>query len=117
MRTNMRFGSVAVAIAVAAVVSGGLMVQTRKACAQQQKTSFAEDVMPIFKGRCMDCHRPGGAGYDKSGLELSTYEGLMKGRNSDDGDPRRRREQQPHVAAGLACVCGAAHGSRSGEEF
>jgi mono/diheme cytochrome c family protein len=41
--------------------------------------SFAEDVFPIFKGRCVDCHRAGGEGYEKSGLDLTTYEGLMKG--------------------------------------
>jgi len=46
---------------------------------QAPKTSFAEDVFPIFKGRCADCHRPGGAGYEASGLDLTTYEGLMKG--------------------------------------
>lgn len=78
MRTNIRFGSVAAAVALAALVGGGVVTQTREACAQQ-KTSFAGDVLPIFKGRCMDCHRPGGAGYEKSGLDLSTYEGLMKG--------------------------------------
>ena len=27
----------------------------------------------------MSCHQPGGAGYEKSGLDLTTYEGLMKG--------------------------------------
>ena len=42
-------------------------------------TSFAEDVFPIFKGRCLDCHRPGASGYEVSGLDLTTYEGLMKG--------------------------------------
>lgn len=42
-------------------------------------TTFAEDVFPIFKGRCLDCHRPGGSGYEASGLDLTTYEGLMKG--------------------------------------
>ncbi|MDO8533586.1 MAG: c-type cytochrome domain-containing protein [Xanthobacteraceae bacterium] len=42
-------------------------------------TSFAEDVFPIFKGRCLDCHQPGGKGYEASGLDLRTYEGLMKG--------------------------------------
>jgi mono/diheme cytochrome c family protein len=45
----------------------------------KQKTSFSEDVFPIFKGRCLDCHRPGGQGYESSGLDLTTYEGLMKG--------------------------------------
>ena len=42
-------------------------------------TSFSEDIFPIFKGRCIECHQPGGQGYEKSGLDLTTYEGLMKG--------------------------------------
>ena len=51
-----------------------------KAAPKQTSTvSFAEDVFPIFKGRCVDCHRAGGEGYEKSGLDLTTYEGLMKG--------------------------------------
>ena len=41
--------------------------------------SFSEDILPILKGRCVSCHQPGGAGYEKSGLDLTTYEGLMKG--------------------------------------
>jgi hypothetical protein len=49
-------------------------------CAAKQEVSFSEDVYPIFKGRCIDCHHaPDGMGYQKSGLDLSTYEGLMKG--------------------------------------
>jgi mono/diheme cytochrome c family protein len=49
------------------------------ACAAQPATSFSEDVLPILKGRCVSCHQPGGSGLDKSGLDLTTYEGLMKG--------------------------------------
>jgi mono/diheme cytochrome c family protein len=41
--------------------------------------SFAEDVMPIFKGRCVSCHSPGQEGTEKSGLDLTSYEGVMKG--------------------------------------
>ena len=41
--------------------------------------SFKDDVLPIFKGRCIDCHQPGGVGYEKSGLDLTTYTGVMKG--------------------------------------
>ena len=51
-----------------------------KAVPKQTSTvSFAEDVFPIFKGRCIDCHRASAEGYEKSGLDLTTYEGLMKG--------------------------------------
>jgi len=48
-------------------------------CAASAIVSFQEDVFPIFKGRCIECHQPGGQGYEKSGLDLRTYEGLMKG--------------------------------------
>jgi hypothetical protein len=60
------------------VVGFGLPEPARKACAAEP-ISFAEDVFPIFKGRCVGCHQPGAEGYDKSGLDLTSYEGLMKG--------------------------------------
>lgn len=56
-----------------------LVVHPNPVCAADSETSFKEDVFPIFKGRCIDCHQPGGQGYEKSGLDLSTYDGLMKG--------------------------------------
>jgi mono/diheme cytochrome c family protein len=78
------------ALALVSLTSPALIVD---ACGQEAKpppkalpkqaakttVSFAEDVFPIFKGRCLGCHEPGGAGYEKSGFNLATYEGLMKG--------------------------------------
>jgi Planctomycete cytochrome C len=49
------------------------------ACAQRAKTSFSEDITPIFKGYCISCHQPGGQGYEASGLDLTSYDGVMKG--------------------------------------
>ncbi len=43
------------------------------------QVSFKEDVFPIIELRCLGCHQPGGKGYERSGLDLRTYEGLMKG--------------------------------------
>ncbi|VBB69433.1 hypothetical protein RIEGSTA812A_PEG_906 [invertebrate metagenome] len=40
---------------------------------------FSDDVKPILKLRCVECHQPGSEGYASSGLDLRTYEGLMKG--------------------------------------
>ena len=74
-----------IALAVTVVVSIGATLPTAGQNAAPAKksraptTSFSEDVFPIFKGRCIDCHRPGGAGYEASGLDLTTYEGVMKG--------------------------------------
>ena len=47
--------------------------------AAQDAVSFKEDVFPILELRCLECHVPGGEGYEKSGLDLRTNEGLMKG--------------------------------------
>ena len=41
--------------------------------------SFNEDVQPILHDYCVSCHSPGGKGHAKSGLDLTSYEGLMRG--------------------------------------
>jgi mono/diheme cytochrome c family protein len=64
------------AAAGVAFALAGYPGQVRAAGAE---ASFKEDVLPIFKGRCVECHAPGGDGYQKSGLDLRSYEGLMKG--------------------------------------
>ncbi len=43
------------------------------------KISFGEDIFPIIQIRCLKCHQPGKEGYEKSGFDLRTYEGLMRG--------------------------------------
>lgn len=41
--------------------------------------SFAKSVQPILKANCLQCHQPGGIGYERSGLDMRTYKSLMKG--------------------------------------
>ena len=73
-------------IALAAVpvvlLGAGAMLPSSTVCAAEPPLSFAEDVMPIFRGRCVSCHQPGGEGFEKSGLDLTSYAGLMKGTRS-----------------------------------
>lgn len=71
---------------LASVVVAGLstsgaavLAPVHQACAQQAQISYAEDIAPIFKGWCVSCHQPGGQGYEASGLDLTSYDGLMKG--------------------------------------
>jgi hypothetical protein len=72
--------AVGAALILALVAGGGAVVgPVSPVCADSSKMSFSEDVFPIFKGRCIQCHQPGGDGFEKSGLDLTTYEGLMKG--------------------------------------
>lgn len=47
--------------------------------AGKEDVSFKNDVRPIIHDYCLNCHIPGGKGYEKSGLDMSTYESLMKG--------------------------------------
>jgi mono/diheme cytochrome c family protein len=72
--------------AFASVVAAGLslagsaaLTPIGAACAAQAQVSYSEDIAPIFRGWCASCHAPGGEGEKASGLDLSTYDGLMKG--------------------------------------
>jgi hypothetical protein len=71
-------------LAGVAVLAGAMtlgiagVISSDDVCAAEP-VSFSEDVMPIFRGRCVDCHQPGGVAFEKSGLDLSTYAGVMKG--------------------------------------
>lgn len=49
------------------------------AFAKEEPISFAEDVQPVLQIRCVACHQAGAEGYEKSGFDLTSYEGLMKG--------------------------------------
>jgi hypothetical protein len=45
----------------------------------RSEVSFKLDVMPILQDHCISCHSPGGKGFLKSGLDMTSYEKLMKG--------------------------------------
>ena len=70
-----------VVLSMTLAVGGAVILAGRPspACAANAVVSFNDDILPIFKGRCVDCHQPGGVGYEKSGLDLRTYAGVMKG--------------------------------------
>jgi hypothetical protein len=41
--------------------------------------TYQADIKPILDANCVACHVPGGAGYEKTGLQLDSYEAMMKG--------------------------------------
>ncbi len=45
----------------------------------EQPVSYSRDVVPILQTNCVDCHTTSGQGLVKSGLDLGSYEGLLKG--------------------------------------
>jgi mono/diheme cytochrome c family protein len=47
--------------------------------AKNSPISFREDVLPVFQIRCAGCHSPEGEGYKASGVDLTTYKGVLAG--------------------------------------
>lgn len=66
--------------AIAVAMLGGLSLA---ACGPQgggrQEVSFKAQVQPVVKKHCAECHTGGGAGTQKSGFTVDSYQGLMKG--------------------------------------
>ena len=48
-------------------------------CDRTSPVSYSKDVRPIIDEHCMKCHKAGGEGEEKSGLNMETYADLMKG--------------------------------------
>ena len=49
-------------------------------CASQQVVSFQNDIDPILNEKCLQCHKPpDGVGYVQTGLDMQSYDSLMKG--------------------------------------
>jgi len=49
------------------------------ACDNEPAVSFSQDVKPILDQHCAECHLAGGEGTLASGLDMSSYDSLMKG--------------------------------------
>jgi len=53
--------------------------QSAMKASKNSVVSFKNDIQPILHDHCLSCHSAGGSGVAKSGLDLSTYESLMRG--------------------------------------
>jgi mono/diheme cytochrome c family protein len=73
MLGRARVGLLSVAILP---VSLGFAVEPKEPTIQSGPVSYARQVAPIFSARCAECH---GAETKEAGLDLSTYESVMKG--------------------------------------
>jgi len=62
---------------LSAAAAALFMANTASATSTAPK--YGRDVQPIFDTFCVECHQPGGEGFEASGLDLSSYEGVMKG--------------------------------------
>ncbi|MGA8863992.1 MAG: c-type cytochrome domain-containing protein [Gallionella sp.] len=73
MKTKILMGSIVLAIST-------FLVAAFPALAFGE-VSYKNDIYPILHDYCLNCHQPGGKGYEKSGLDMRTYQSLMKGTN------------------------------------
>lgn len=62
-----------------AIAVCGLALGALPAAAADPTVSFKRDVLPIFQTNCVSCHTPGSEGTATSGLDLTTYGGVMQG--------------------------------------
>ncbi|MBC8339219.1 MAG: hypothetical protein ISR51_03025 [Rhodospirillales bacterium] len=58
------------------IAAGGLVSNLALA---GDHAGFQRGVVPVLQEHCIECHQPGGVGLEKTGLDLSTYEGVMRG--------------------------------------
>lgn len=77
MNIDRMFNSILSSAFFATLLLTGMWLSDAKA----DHPSFKGEVFPILKIYCLDCHQPGGDGYEKSGLDMRTHESLMKGTN------------------------------------
>ncbi|MBF0251442.1 MAG: hypothetical protein HQL35_12530 [Alphaproteobacteria bacterium] len=66
-------------LASAVVLAAASLSFSAPGAQASSEVSYKMDIQPIFDSFCVMCHNPAGSGYEASGLDLSTYEGLMKG--------------------------------------
>jgi hypothetical protein len=72
MKTGMLTGAIALALC-------SLPALADKPVHPDKTVSFKADIRPVLDDYCMSCHVPGGKGYEKSGLDMRSYQSLMKG--------------------------------------
>lgn len=72
-RRSLRRARTAFILAAAAFVGG------TGAASAEEVVSWKLDVQPILEARCVGCHKPGGQGLEATGLDLTSYKGLMTG--------------------------------------
>ena len=76
MKSQHHYWPAVQAVAIGTALVAGFWTFAANA---QEMVSFKEDVYPILELRCLECHQPGGYGYQVSGFDMRTYENLMKG--------------------------------------
>ncbi|MBT8059193.1 MAG: hypothetical protein KJO33_06335 [Gammaproteobacteria bacterium] len=62
-----------------ALVLAALLAPGLAGCMKEAAVSYSQDVKPILKQNCLECHEKGGSGFEASGFGMASYDDLMKG--------------------------------------
>ncbi len=79
MKTRYAAFAVIAALAAIPLFAPGASSPSCAAGPKEPPVSFKEDILPVFQMRCVTCHSPNGEGYKVSGMDLTSYAGVMKG--------------------------------------
>lgn len=66
---------------VAKYLTSGMLALCLPLIGCEHEVSFADDVQPILNDSCIDCHGGAGEGAETSGVNLTSYDGVMQGTN------------------------------------
>ena len=67
-------------LASSAALAALLLTGTWSSDAAADHAGFREEAHPILMFYCAECHTPpNGEGFEKSGLDITSYKGIMKG--------------------------------------
>jgi hypothetical protein len=75
MKNGYKYAS----IVLTGIISTALVSLTGCGKEPQKEVSFSKDIRPIIEANCIKCHATGGQGFEASGLNMQSYESLMKG--------------------------------------
>lgn len=74
-----KISEISVPVFMAAFAAALALSMPQAAEAAGDKAAFKEGIQPILTKHCSECHAAGGQGEQASGLDLTSYEGVMKG--------------------------------------
>ena len=76
---NRADGSILSALRLGLMASGVMVVAATMVGCSDPVVGYSAQVEPVLEKRCMECHQPGGKGYEQSGLDMSSHAALMRG--------------------------------------
>ena len=76
---TMKRAATSSALRMGFALAGLTLASTAMIGCGERTVSYSNDVQPIIAKHCLECHEPGGRGYEESGLLMTSHSSLMQG--------------------------------------